>query len=116
MLKKDNRLLRQKDFDRLFSGKGAFFSQDFLAVKVAPNGLPVTRIGFIVSNKISKRATARNRMKRLLREAVRLRWKEVRPGADAAIMVRADISDKKLADVDKVVDSLLKKSGLIVSK
>jgi ribonuclease P protein component len=114
MLKKDFRLRKQKDFDRVFGNKGRFFSQDFLALKIIPNSLPFSRFGFIVSNKVSKRAVRRNRTKRLLRECVRLSWKEIYPGFDAVMIAKSDISDRKLEEVSMIVDKLLKKSGLLV--
>lgn len=116
MLSKEFRVRKQKDFDRIFGKEGSFFSGGFLALKAVRNGLEHSRAGFIVSNKISKSAARRNRMKRLMREAVRLRWSEINPGIDMVFMARADISAMSFADVDKAVDSLLKKSGLLIRK
>lgn len=115
MLKKDNRLRKQKDFERVF-GTGSFFSQGFLAIKMAPNGLEYSRFGFIVSNKVSKKAVSRNRIKRLLRETVRLSFGQIKNGFDAVIMVKTDISEKRQEEVGMVVDSLLKRSGLLIKK
>jgi ribonuclease P protein component len=115
MLKKDFRLRKQKDFDRVF-GSGSFFSQGFLALKTVPNGLPSSRFGFIVSNKVSKKAVSRNRIKRLLRESVRLSFEQIKPGFDIAVMARADISKKSFVEVNVAVDSLLKRSGLLIKK
>jgi len=116
MLKKDFRLRKQKDFDRVFGKGGSFFSQGYLSLKMVPNSLDLSRIGFIVSNKVSKKAVSRNRIKRLLRESVRSHWDDIVAGYDAVVMVKSDVSDKKLDEVDKAVDSLLKKSGLLVRK
>lgn len=115
MLKKENRLRKQKDFDKIF-GSGTFFSQGFLSLKLAPNSLSSSRFAFIVSNKISKKAVSRNRIRRLLRESVRLSWDQIKPGFDVAVMARADISEKSFEEVNEVVDSLLKKSGLLIKK
>lgn len=114
MLKKEHRIRKQKDFDRVFGKDGSFFAQGFLSLKVSPNGLDHSRFGFIVSNKISKSAVKRNRIKRLLREAVRLKWELIKPGWDVVMMARVDISDKDLKAVDKAVDNLLKRSGICV--
>jgi len=113
MLKKDLRLRKQKDFDRVFGKEGRFFAEKCLSLKVAPNGLDESRFGFIVSNKVSKSAVRRNRIKRLLRESIRLRWDAIKPGLDVVVMVRSDISENTFVDVDKAVDSLLKKSGIL---
>jgi RNase P protein component len=45
-----------------------------------------------------------------------LGWKNINPGFDVVLMARADISEKDFEDVDKAVDSLLKKSGLLIRK
>lgn len=116
MLKKEYRLRKQKDFDRVFGKDGSFFSQGFLALKIVPNDLPFSRFGFIVSNKVSKKATHRNRTKRLLRESIRLSWDQIRTGYDAVIIAKADVSDKTFGEVNGVVDNLLKKSGLLLKK
>ncbi|MDD3006596.1 MAG: ribonuclease P protein component [Candidatus Pacebacteria bacterium] len=116
MLSKEFRIRKQKDFDHIFGKDGFFCSQDFLALKAIPNGLAYSRFGFIVSNKISKSAVKRNRIKRLLRETVRLRWENINPSFDVVLIARADVSEKSFEDVDKTVDSLLKKSGLLIRK
>lgn len=113
MLKKEFRLRKQKDFDRVFGKDGAFFSQGFLSLKAVPGEADRTRFGFIVSNKISKRAVRRNRTKRLIREAVRLVQSGIKPGCDVVVMARADLSEKSFKEVRAAVDSLLKKSGLL---
>lgn len=116
MLSKEYRIRKQKDFDRIFGKDGFFCPQGFLALKAVPNNVEYARFGFIVSNKISKSAVKRNRIKRLLREAVRLGWEKINPGFDVVLMAKADISKKSFEDVDKAVDSLLKKSGLLIRK
>lgn len=115
MLKKELRIRKQKDFDNIFS-KGAYFSEKFLALKVVENELEISRFGFIVSNKISKKAVERNRIKRLLRESVRLRWDKISPGFDAIFIFRGKEIKKSLNEIDTVVENLLKRSGLLCKK
>lgn len=90
MLPKPNRLKSKGEFKRALSGRRLCGNQFFvlygLAVQptagsfglenhVPPSTRP-TRIGFIVSKKIHKRATKRNRIRRRLRELVRLHLKD----------------------------------------
>ena len=70
MLKINNRLKKQKDFENVFkTGKG--FKQSSLYLKVQKNDLKSTRFGFIVSKKFSKKAVERNKIKRILREIIK---------------------------------------------
>ena len=113
MLKKELRIRKQKDFDKIFS-EGAYFSEKFLGLKVVENNLEVSKFGFIVSNKISKKAVERNRIKRLLRETVRLRWDKIKPGFDGIFIFRGKEVKKSFDEIDMVVENLLKGSGLLV--
>jgi len=63
----------------------------YLQISAVKTGKPTTRFAFIVSNKISKRATARNRVKRLLREAVRPMLPTIAPGYDIIVWASAGI-------------------------
>ena len=116
MLKKEFRIRKQKDFDRIFGKEGIFFSHSFISLKTVGSDFPYPRFGFIVSNKVSKRAVRRNRTKRLLREAVQAAWPHIKPGIDAVIIARSDLSEKELGEVKTAVDILLKKSGLLIKK
>ncbi len=115
MLKKELRIRKQKDFDNIFS-KGAYFSEKFLVLKVVENDLEASRFGFIVSNKISKKAVERNRIKRLLREAVRLKQNKIKLGFDAVFIFRGKEVKKSFKDIDAIVEKLLKRSGLLDKK
>jgi ribonuclease P protein component len=112
MLKKELRIRKQKDFDRIFSS-GSFSAEGFLAVKVAKNDFGFSRFAFIVSNKVSKKAHERNRIKRLLRESIRMSLVNIKQGFDVVFIVRADISGNSMDEVAVVVDRLLKRSGLL---
>ncbi len=52
-----------------------------------PSGLPRARLGLAVARRHLRRATARNRVKRLIRESFR-RHQELLRGLDLVVMVR----------------------------
>ena len=70
MLPKQYRLQKDKDFKRVFL-KGKFFGGRILSLKLIENSLELSRFGFIVGLKISKKATLRSQIKRKLRESIR---------------------------------------------
>jgi len=65
MLPKQNRLKKKKDCDSVIK-QGRHNADRFLVLKIQRNSLEQSRIGFVVSKKISKKAVERNRIKRRL--------------------------------------------------
>ena len=64
------RLTRSSDFSRVFAGP-ARSSDEFFTVLGRANAATVCRLGLTVSKRVAKSAVARNRLKRLAREAFR---------------------------------------------
>lgn len=97
----------------LHSGKRISTQQFQLVIK--KTNLPTSRFAFVVSTKIDKRATARNRMKRLLREAISHRLNEIPGGWDAVFFVRKNISALTQLEAEASVVSLLKTATILPS-
>lgn len=111
MLVEKNRLKKKKDFENVFK-KGKSFKEDFLILKVFPNCLNLTRFGFIVSQKISKKATLRNKIKRKFSELVRLKMKNLKKGIDAVLMALPGIETKDFWEIEEIVNKLFKKAKI----
>lgn len=112
MLKKIHRVAKQRDFERVKKYGRSFFLPN-IAIKCLKAGQPYSRFGFIVSNKISKKAIERNRIRRQLREIVRERIDQVLSGFDCVIMVRPDIKKDKFKELEQKIENLFQRSGLI---
>ncbi len=70
MLKKEDRLTRKRDFDRLATqGRSVFGPYATLRVRSIKEGSP--KIAFITSTKVMKKAVDRNRVKRRMRAVLR---------------------------------------------
>jgi ribonuclease P protein component len=80
-------LRRPQDFRRVYDRRRSA-SDGTLLVYVCENGLPYARLGLSVSRKYG-RATRRNRLRRLFREAFRLTRAELPTGLDLVLIPRS---------------------------
>ena len=93
--------------------KGRNYSSANLILKIIPAQTEKSRVGFVVSNKIDKRATARNKIKRQIREVVKKEFKKFKKKSDLLIIAKAGIKNKEFEGIEKEVLSLLKKARLL---
>jgi ribonuclease P protein component len=112
MLPKTNCLKKKKDFERVFK-KGKGFKEDFLVIRFVPNNQKKSRFGIIISKKISKKATIRNKIKRRIRQLLRIRLKEIRKGIDIVLIGVPGLENKDFWEIEEVLTNLLKKAKLI---
>ena len=112
MLPEKNRLKKKKDFERVFK-KGRGFEKGFLYSKTAKNNLKENRFGFVVSKKISLKAVVRNKIKRQLREIVKKKLSEIKPGIDEVIIVKPGFKINNFQELEKMVNDLFRKAGIL---
>ena len=109
MLPKQNRLKKQKDFERVFkSGKSAKGKYFFL--KALPSSKESVRIGFVVSKKVAKQAVLRNKIKRRLRAAAKERLSKTTKGYDVIIVAFPAIKSASYQEVKKDIALAIEKS------
>ncbi len=106
------RLKANADFQHL-RRHGHTLHHPLLVISFLPNGLQHSRFGFVVSKRLGK-ATVRNRIKRRVREAVRLRHRrgEIAQGWDVVFIARRPIREASFRQIDGAVGSLLQRAGL----
>ena len=97
----------------LIYDKGSSWVSSLLVIKALPNGLSLSRYGFSVSKRVGK-AVIRNRVKRLLREILRLTPLE--PGWDIIFIARPAAATADYASLKKSVEGLLLRVGLLTRK
>jgi ribonuclease P protein component len=93
--------------------EGRTWGAGLLVLNAARNNEEIVRCGFITGKKIGK-AVQRNRARRLMREAVRKRLPEIKPGWDLVWIGRAPIAGATYEAVCKDVDNLLQRGRVIV--
>ena len=85
--RKAEHLRRPADFRRVYERRRSA-ADNWLLVYACENGLPHLRLGLSVSRKFGK-ATQRNRLRRLYREAFRLTRSEMPVGLDIVLIPRS---------------------------
>jgi ribonuclease P protein component len=77
------------------------------------NDIDVSRFAVLVPVRIDKRATIRNRMRRIVREAIRHLVPEVAGGWDVVVMVKKDLSVVKQTQVLEQLHSILARGNVL---
>jgi ribonuclease P protein component len=104
------RLRTSADFDRV-RRVGRTWRHPLLTLGAAANDLPYTRVGFVISKRVGK-AVVRNRVRRLLRESVRLLRPSLQPGFDVVLVARNEIVGQPYSVVNTTVRELCTRAQL----
>lgn len=124
MLLQEHRLKKMKDFEILFK-EGKFVSGNIIGAKmwkIDPTKYPKRgyvetdlKIGFVASVKHEKKAVGRNRVKRQMREAVRLLLKDnkIKKGYFIAFLSTPKLFGAEYTDIARDIESILKKARLL---
>ena len=88
---KKEHLLKTKDFSKVYK-KGLAGRSDGVVLYCLANALQHNRLGFSIGSKNIKRATSRNRIRRLFKEVYRKSKSRLKSGFDIVLVVRKDIS------------------------
>ena len=119
MLKKENRLKAKSAFKATYNNNNVVSNSEIVlyAGKIKTNEVCPTRVGFVVSKKISKRAVKRNRIKRLMRENVRLMLKNqefsvLNKFQSLIFMAKNDILDRDFEVIRNTIVILLDKLAI----
>ena len=111
-LKRALRLRKSSEFQRVRQ-QGRRVTSRLLTLAWIPNDVAQLRIGFVVSKRISKHAVERNRVKRLLSEAVRPSLPGLAPGWDIVFTARGDMLTVDLHTLEQDIPALLRRACLL---
>ncbi len=110
-MKKKLRLRKNADFQKVRS-EGRTWSNPLLVLSARPNDLVHSRFGFVVTRRIGS-AVRRNRVKRVLREAARLRLSGIAAGWDLVVIARLSATEADFRTLDKALAQLLRTAGVL---
>lgn len=80
--------------------KGKFLTLPYFSVSYLKNNTKESRFGFVVSKKISMKATVRNRIKRLMKEAIRINMEKLPKGYDFVVLAKSGIVHKTFGTIE----------------
>lgn len=113
MLPTQNSLTKTEDFEKVKS-KGKLLQSNSFALAVMKRGdEKPSRFGFVVSTKISKQATLRNRVKRALREAVRQSLFYIIKEHDFVFLAKGIIVKMSTSEIMREVQQFFKDNNLL---
>ena len=137
MLKKQNRITKNKEFLKIFKTVRPYYTEHLvlrivkqnqkLKIKNQKYGDPLftnkddrryktgqSRFGFVVSNKIDKRAARRNGLKRRIRAVIEANLINIREGYDVVIQVKKPFNHPyNYSEIERKVLKGLQSSGIM---
>lgn len=111
MLPKENRLNLAKDFKRVASGKKIETKFTKLFIKSGENISP--RVGIAVSGKVFKKATKRNRARRLTSTALQSVYSGLPKNINILALPKHSILEVKSSEVLSDLETILKNEKII---
>jgi ribonuclease P protein component len=103
------RLTKIHEFAAVYE-KGHSWANELLVMRILPNGTSTTRFGIVTSKRVGK-AVVRNRVKRRLREGLRLT--PIESGWDIVIIARPSACTADYHHLRRSAQDLLRRSRLL---
>ena len=108
-MSKEERLTKPRQYALVYDQGDSWVSR-ILVLRGTPNGLTISRYGLSVSKRVGN-AVTRNRVKRLLREILRIT--PLVPAWDIVFIVRPQAATADYGTLKITVEDLLSRAGLI---
>lgn len=108
-----HRLKKNSDFEVVFKS-GRTSESSLLKIKILANRKSYSRFGFVVGTKFDKKATARNLMKRRLKETARFLERSAKPGFDIVVWPKTGAKSAKYRELFLNLKELFIKNDLLL--
>lgn len=99
----------------LKKGKKYYFSLFVLSInnQLSTISYPVSRFSIIIPAKLDKRAVKRNKLKRQIRNIIKLNIANLKPGSDVIIMAKKTMMLENFATIKTELEEMLRKARLV---
>lgn len=102
---------RRAEFGRVHQA-GRRLAHPLLRLQWTPNGLAVTRFGFVVGKRVAARAHERNLLRRQLRELARAALPRLEAGVDIVVLAQPAARGAPFAALGAALAQLLRRARL----
>ncbi len=99
--------LSKKDIERVFK-RGKTVQSSFFFIRFLKNEVNYLRVATIIPSKVLKKATARNRIKRIFTETIRS-GQFLKKSFDVAVIATASIVEKQSKEINREIEQTLNK-------
>ncbi|QKS73116.1 ribonuclease P protein component [Paenalkalicoccus suaedae] len=110
-MKNEHRLKKNEDFQYVFQHGYSVANRQFVLYQVKKEDQQDIRIGLSVSKKLGN-AVVRNRVKRLMKEALRPQTESLYQNRDVVIIARKPVTEMSLTEMEKSLQHVLKVAKL----
>jgi len=111
-MKRKERLTRPEQYALVYD-TGRTLADRFLVLKWMPNQLEYSRYGISINKRVGN-AVVRNRIKRILREILRL--SQLSPGSDFIFIVRGPAAASNYRQLENSITGLLSRARIVVER
>jgi ribonuclease P protein component len=112
MFSKTNRLQKKNEIDSVFK-KGKSFKEGPVLLKVLKTDLENPRFAFVISHKVSKRATVRNKLRRRLKNIFQKFLGDKKISMDILVIAFPGLEKKKFGELEEMTERIFKEIKLI---
>lgn len=118
-MQKEHRLAKREDFNKVYRHGTSVANRQFVLYykkRLAQDGEGAPfRMGVSVSKKLGN-AVVRNRLRRVMKEVVRLHASQVEEGYDFIMIARKPVADMDYGEIEKCMLHALKRASLYKSQ
>lgn len=119
-MQRENRLRKREDFNKVYRHGKSSANQQFVVYYMKRPG-PIDqegvdfRLGISVSKKVGN-AVVRNRLRRMIKEIIRLNGAQIAGQTDFILIVRKPAADMEYKEMEKSIIHVLKRASLFDRK